>query len=275
MEYYVAKAKGLCEELEQLHFTEKDIQTRADLAAKLIKKTLTSFRRKIRKEDFLSPVAEIHFFKYVKPRINSYLIFYSVLSEIETGKMVLSNDEVKDLFDKKHRMFRHIMRENLEFVKYYRSGMTHLDSLYFIRGAEVLSFTRNNTNQLLDPEFNTSHDLVAANIMAYDLYQKHVLPNPEQQLQFGPPPPKLKWTASKLDLVELIYALQGSGAINFGDADLNDICSALESIFSIVVGDLYRSFHDISNRKKQQIKFVNRLEGELERRILELEGIDY
>ena len=273
MEYYVATAKRLCEELEQLHYTETDIQSRADKAAKLIRKTLTSFRRKIRKEDFLSQDAEIHFFKYVKPRINSYLIFYSVLAEIETGKMVLSDDEVKNLVDKKQRMFRHIMRENLDFVKYYRAGMSHFDALYFIRGAEISSFSRHNTNQLLDPEFNTSHDLIAANIMAFDLYQRYFVPKPDLQPQFGPPQPRLKWTATKLDLVELIYALHSSGAINFGDADLKDICFALESVFQIQVGDLYRSFHDISNRKKEQIKFVNRLEGALEKKILELDGI--
>ena len=273
MEYYVATAKRLCEELEQLHFTETDIQTRADKAAKLIRKTLTSFRRKIRKEDFSSQEAEVHFFKYIKPRVNSYLIFYSVLAEIETATMVMSDDEVKDLVAKKQRMFRHILRENLDFVKYYRGGMSQFDNLYFIRGADLGSFSRHSTNQLLDPEFNTSHDLVAANIMAYDLYQKHFAPKPELQTHFGPPTPKLKWTATKLDLVELIYALQASGAVNFGDADLKDISCALESVFQIQVGDLYRAFHDISNRKKEQVKFVNRLEKELERKILELEGM--
>jgi hypothetical protein len=274
MEYYVTTAKRLCEELEQLHFTETDIQTRADKAAKLIRKSLTSFRRKIRKEDFSSQDSEIHFFKYVKPRINSYLIFYSVLADIETGKLMLSNDEVDNLIEKKLRMFRHIFRENIDFVKYYRAGMTHLDNLYFVRGGNMGSFSKHNTNQLMDPEFNTSHDLVAANIMAYDLYQKHFAPQPSLQAPFGPPQPKLKWTATKLDLVELIYAVQASGAINYGDADLKDICSALETVFSINVGDLYRAFHDISNRKKERIKFVNRLEVELERKILELEGLD-
>lgn len=273
MEYYVATAKSLCEELEQLHYTETDIQTRADKAAKLIRKTLTSFRRKIRKEDFSSKDGEIHFFKYVKPRINSYLIFYSVLAEIETNKLIMSDDEVKNLIEKKQRMFRHIFRENLDFVKYYRAGLTHLDNLYFIRGGNLGSFTKHSTNQLLDPEFNTSHDLIAANIMGYDLFQKYFVTKPELQPTFGPPNPKLKWTATKLDLVELIYAIQASGAINFGDADLKEIAMAMESVFQIQIGDLYRAFHDISNRKKEQIKYVSRLESDLERKILELEGM--
>ncbi|MFZ9028520.1 MAG: RteC domain-containing protein [Crocinitomicaceae bacterium] len=61
--------------------------------------------------------------------------------------------------------------------------------------------------------------------------------------------------------------------INHGKANLKEVALALESTFQIQIGDLYRSFHDISNRKKEQIKFVNKLERELERKILELEGM--
>ncbi|MCB9223182.1 MAG: RteC domain-containing protein [Crocinitomicaceae bacterium] len=82
----------------------------------------------------------------------------------------------------------------------------------------------------------------------------------------------MKWTANKLDLVELIYALQASGALNYGEAELKDICSSFEQIFQIKVGDLYRSFHDISNRKKQQVKFVGKLEEKLIQKIEELDG---
>lgn len=274
MEHYIATAKALCEELEQLLYSEPDIGIRTNKGAKLIRKTLAAFRHKIRSSGFQSQEEEIHFFKFIKPRVNSYLIFFSVLAEIDTNRMIMSDDEIKDHIEKKYRMFRYIMKENLEFVMYYHAGLTHLDNLYFVRDAYMSIFTKHSTNQLMDPELNTSHDLVAANIMAFDLFQKHFALNPSRQPAYGPPPPELKWTGSKLDLVELIYALQASGAINFGDADLKEICTGLETLFQIKVGDLYRAFHDISNRKKGQIKFVNRLEEFLEKKILELEGLE-
>ncbi len=273
MEYYISSTKKLCEELEQLHYCESDINISSNKAAKQIKKTLTNFRDKIRREGFDSTEDEVHFFKYVKPKIQAYLIFYSVLAEIESSKLHMGDAELLDLIEKKVRMFRHIMRENLEFVKYYNSGLTHLDKLYFIRDTEIDSISKNITNMLLDPEFNASHDFVASNIIAFDLFKKHLIPHPELKISVASVKSKLKWTATKLDLVELIYALQASGAINYGGADLKDICSALESIFCIQVGDLYRAFHDISNRKKERIKYVNRLESDLERKILELEGM--
>jgi len=109
--------------------------------------------------------------------------------------------------------------------------------------------------------------------MAFDLFQRHLSPKPEFQPSFGPPTPKLKWTANRLDLVELIYALQASGAMNYGEADLKDVCAFFENGLQIKVGDLYRAFHDISNRKKEHIKFVSRLKGDLEKKIIELDGL--
>jgi hypothetical protein len=193
MEYYIATAKSSCDDLEQLNSSEPDINNRAIKAAKLIKKTLENFRTKIRKEGFRSTEDEIHFFKYVKPKISSYLIFYSVLAEIETSKITLNAEELKLFIDKKERMFRHIMRENIDFVQYYRAGLCHLDRIYFVREANLLSMSKNSAHQLSDPEFNVSHDLVAANIMAFDLFQKHLSPKPALQPTFGPPTPKLKW----------------------------------------------------------------------------------
>lgn len=272
MEEYISATKTLCDELEQLHVEEADVSYRSTKAAKLIRKVLTSFRKQICEKGFLNEEDEIHFFKFVKPRVNSYLIFFSVLHEIETEKHMVNEQEFKDCVDKKQRMFRYIMKENPEFVSYYRAGLTHLDRIYFLRGANLSVMSKHSTKQLDDPDFNTSHDTVAANILAFDLFQKHLFPKSKLQPQFKPPAPKLKWTGSKLDLVELIYALQASNALNYGEAELKDICSSFESIFQIKVGDLYRSFHDISNRKKKQIKFVNTLEERLLNKIEELDG---
>ncbi|MDA8648308.1 RteC domain-containing protein [bacterium] len=274
MQKFIAAAKTLSEELERLHIEEDNITTRTMKAAKRIRKTLTTFRKEISSNGFQNEADEIHFFKYVKPHVSAYLTFFSILAEIEEERMLAGTKGMTACIDKKHRWFGHVMRENREFVAYYRSGFTNMDRIYFLRGQNLSVLSKHNTRQQDDPDFNTSHDHVAATIMAFDLFQKHLIPKPELQTTFGPPKPKLKWTANKLDLVELIYALQASGAINYGEAELKEICAALEQAFQIKVGDLYRAFQDISNRKKEQIKFVNKLKYQLERKISELEGID-
>lgn len=270
MEEFIAKARELENELEQLHFSEPDIMVRTRKAVKLISRVIAEFREKIRAGGFTDKEEEVHFFKFIKPHINSYLIFFTILADIEEQKLHLSKEDIKEFINKKERMFRHIMREHLDFVKYYRNGQRKLDEIYFVRGANMDFISRFSSYQQSDPEFNTSHDHIAANILAFDLFQRHF--NTERAVSIAPKS-KLKWTANKLDLVELIYALQASGVINNGKADLKEVALALENTFQIQIGDLYRAFHDISNRKKEQIKFVNKLERELERKILELEGM--
>jgi hypothetical protein len=273
MEYYIATVKNFCDVLEQLNSSEPDINIRAIKAAELIKNTLENFRTKIRKEGFRSTEDEIHFFKYVKPRINSYLIFYSVLAEIETSKITLNVEELKLFIDKKERKFRRVMRENIDFVQYYNAGLCHLDKIYFVREANFIWMTKNSAHQLTDPEFNVSHDLVAANILAFDLYKKHLSPKPELQATYGPPAPKLKWTASKSDFIELVYALQATTAINYGENEIKEICTALQSVFQVHIEDPYRIFIDLANRKTAPLKFIPKLEEGFLRKVDEIEGM--
>lgn len=272
MEYYILSAKSLCEQLEQLNYTISDPLERANKAADMIRKTLSSFRNMMREEDFKSMDDEIYFFKYTKPQITAYLIFYSILAEMESLQLMLSKDDMKEFIEKKHRMFRHILRENIEFVRYYKSGMTHFDSLYFLRGTNPYGYNRLSTTQLLDPEFNTSHDLVAANLMAFDLFQKHFAPRPDLQPTYGPPAPKLKWTASKSDFIEFVYGLHASAAVNYGDVEIIELCQALQSIFKIQIEDPYRIFIDLCNRKTAPVKFIPKLEEGFLRKVEEMGG---
>ncbi len=273
MEYYISTAKTLCEDIEQLYVNENDINIRANRAAKTITNTLKAFRTKIRKEGFKNQDEEIHFFKYIKPKIQAYLVFYSVLQEIELAKLHMSDEELKNLIDKKLRMFRHIIRENIDFAKYYTSGMDHLDKLYFIREPKLSIISRHSATMLVDPEFNTSHDQVAADILAFDLFKKHLSIKNEKLRQLDVPNPKLKWTASKSDFVELIYALQSSSAVNYGDVEIKELCSALESIFQIKIEDPYRTFIDIANRKKDLLKFIPKLEEGFLRKVEEADAM--
>jgi hypothetical protein len=273
MEYYITTARNLCAEIEHLQQTERDVNTIATRAGKMILNTLKQFRLKIRKEGFTTLDEEIHFFKFIKPKIQSYLIFYSVLQEIELAKLHMSDEDIKALIEKKDRMFRHIIARNLDFVKYYLEGMDHHDNLYFVREPKVSVISRHTSAMLVDPEFNTSHDQVAADILAFELFKKYLAIDKEKHPPMKFPHPKLKWTASKLDLVELIYALHASGVINHGSADLKEIQEAFELIFKCQIDDLYRSFHDIANRKKEQIKFVNLLGENLKNRLDEVNGL--
>lgn len=266
MEYFITAEKQLINEIELILQSSTDMTVKAKKAAKLIMNTLSSFREKIRKTGFKRDEDEIYFFKNIKPKIHAYLIFFSILSEIETSRYHMSDEEVNNLIDKKIRMFRHIKRDNLDFVTYYMEGLTHLDRLYFLRHSDVQKITRHSTTMMLDPELSTTYDVVAANIIAHQLLMKHLFPAQQNNAKM-PPSSKLKWTASKADFVELVYGLQASAAVNYGNVEIKELCLALQSVFQIHIEDPYRIFIDISNRKMAPVKFIPKIQEGLLRKI--------
>lgn len=270
MEQFIAAEKQVISELEQILQSETDMNIKAKKAARLIMGTLSDFRNMIREKGFKRDEDEIYFFRRIKPPIHAYLIFFSILSEIETGKYHLSDEELKNLIDKKMRMFRHIQRDNLDFVTYYMEGMTHLDRQYFLRPTDILKVTRHSTTMMLDPELSTTYDVVAANIIAHQMLKKYLFPDQDAVKTRMPASPKLKWTASKSDFIEFVYGLQASAAINYGDVEIKELCLTLQSIFQVQIEDPYRIFIDLTNRKTIPVKFIPKMEEGFLRKVEEM-----
>ena len=80
------------------------------------------------------------------------------------------------------------------------------------------------------------------------------------------------WTASKTDLAELIYALDTSKCINHGNIKLKAITSYLEDVFNISIGDIYRIYLEIRERKGSRTQFLDRLKDKLIERMDEADN---
>ena len=78
---------------------------------------------------------------------------------------------------------------------------------------------------------------------------------------------KLKWTAPKVALTELLYALNSEGVFNNGTADLKDIAEFFEYIFEIDLGQYRRTFLEIRARKSDRTKFISSLNEALLKRM--------
>ncbi|MFV0268438.1 MAG: RteC domain-containing protein [Draconibacterium sp.] len=83
---------------------------------------------------------------------------------------------------------------------------------------------------------------------------------------------QLQWTAQKIDLVELIYALYYSNSFNHGNVEIKDIIESFEQFFGISLGKYYRTYFDVTRRKKIRAKFVQELLTLLEEKFFELDG---
>lgn len=274
MEFYITAEKELILEIEQILQGQPPMTTKSKKAAKLIQKTLSSFREQIRTNGFRRDEDEIYFFRNIKPKIHAYLIFFSIVSELEVAKYHKSDEELSNLIDKKLRMFRHIQGEYIDFVTYYMEGMTHLDRQYFLRPTDLIKFTRHSATMMVDPEFSTTYDIVAADIIAHQMLKKHFFPDKDNLKTKMPTAPKMKWTMTKSDFIEFVYGLQASKAVNYGDVEIIELCQALQSIFKIQIDDPYRIFIDLCNRKTAPVKFIPKMEEGFLRKVEEMGGKD-
>ncbi len=267
MEYYTATAKQLYLELEQLQYSISDHCNRSNRAIQLIRNTLKLFRKSICTTGFENQDDEIKFFKHIKPQVSSYLIFYTHIFEIESKKTILAPEQIKKFIDRKRKEFRYQTYDNLEFVNYYKSGYKHQDKVYFLRDSEYTPLNQQCSNPFRDPEFTTPYDHVASVILAYELFLKYLDPS-DKAIEDNKTHKLLKWTDSKASLVELIYALNESGAINNGETDIKTICAEFEHIFNFELKDVYSTYRDITMRKTKTTKFLDKLSVTLEERML-------
>ncbi len=251
-----------------------------ELGIKISRKCMQELRIKVRQHEFTSNENEIHFFKHIKPSIYSKIKFFSKLYQFLLARPQGSIKKQRSFIDAEIEKLQRDYKENLDFVKYYREGSTYLDRYYFLRGKDEVQLITDTSHYLTDAEFSTSHDNLVAKIMAYDLlinhYQKLL-----QELRFtesqGQQSPYgvlghytkrgFKWTGSKTDLIELIYGLQASGAIEDGTAAINAMVNACEELFELELGNPYRTFLEIKERKKDQTKFLDEMKIALQQKM--------
>lgn len=243
---------------------------------------LQQLRVCVRESEFQDKQNEIIFFKKHKPYVYSRLKFYAKLYNFLINRPAGTIKSQQEFIDSEINKLQESNRRNIDFIKYYREDSELLDEFYFLRGNDKISLVSNTSHFYTDAEFSTSHDNAIAKIMAYDLLISHYVEelsylrdlsngvqNKLSTLSNGE---RLGWKASKTDLIELIYALQASGAIKSGTAGIKEMASACEDIFELKLGNVYRTFLEIRERKIDQTKFIDRLKATLLRRMEETDG---
>ncbi|MDX1774170.1 RteC domain-containing protein [Oceanihabitans sediminis] len=272
MKKYTNIINNLDSALDFLESENEDILVKAEEGIQITKRALVQLRNSSVKSNFKTTDDEIHFFKQIKPHIFSKLIYYQKLFNIESKRPKSSSKTQIKYFNKHIDRLQNYFNDHLEFYHYYRRGATFLDEHYFVRGKIDIRLFPDTFSFFTDDKFSTSHDTTVATILAYDMlivYLKteiekleningmEVTVNPFQNQT------RLFWTANKTDLIELIYALQSSGAVNSGTADIKEMAIACEQFFNIDLGDYYRTYLEIRSRKTNQTKFLDKMKDSL------------
>ena len=239
-------------------------------AIKILIEALEKLKTFFIKYKFQGKNEEIEFFRNIKPLFAGKLIYYNEIYNIETNKPYGSKKTLRKYYNTQLLKLKTFFDENQEFYRYYRTNNRCLDNKYFIRGKYDIKLTLDSFYFQADQRFSTSHDYKLAKILANDLIKTNLeseivkLENNIEQMQSSPLSSKnQKWTGSKVELIELIYALHTEGIFNNGASGLKEVTTFFESAFNIDLGQFNRVFLEIRNRKSDRTKFLNSLKNKL------------
>ena len=232
-----------------------------------LQRSLEELRTYIINHPLESKEEEIYFFKHIKPEVLSRLLYFTEIYNTEMRKPHGSIEVLKKYYNDRLDELTSYFESNLDFYQYYRSKATHLDNHYFVRGHIDFKLCPNCVPYDRDPEFSTCYDHKAAQILANDMlciYLNKKLHGVDKQViiaksrSFLPEHP-FRWTATKIAAVELGYAIYAAGVLNNGQADIKEIMTFMEASFQIDLGDYYRTYITMKDRKKDRTSFLNSL----------------
>ncbi|EYA24584.1 rteC family protein [Bacteroides fragilis str. 1007-1-F  len=246
-----------------------------------IRPLFEGLREFIHQYTFQDANEEISFFKNTKPFILSKLIYFNDIYLLELRKPNGSKEVLKEYYKKKQTAITEFCNANLDFYQYYRSKATHLDKYYFLRGHENYKLCHNCGMFDKDPLFSTCCDHRVAKMLAYDMleiYLQQRLQNIEKQevMEYSRaslPDNPFRWTAPKVAAIELGYSIYAAGVLNNGNADIKEIMTYIEASFKIDLGDYYRTYLAMRERKRDRTPFLNNLIQKLLRKMDEDDNI--
>lgn len=120
--------------LRTIEADESEVLRRAYLTGKMLEELLARLKAFIVEYVFRSEEEEITFFKEIKPRFLSKLLFCLNVYHIEINKPMGSWELQSAYYNKELDNIADYFRKRLDFYHYYRSGATHRDGIYFRRG---------------------------------------------------------------------------------------------------------------------------------------------
>ncbi|WP_445711828.1 RteC domain-containing protein [Flavobacterium sp.] len=264
-------------EYQNIKTTNSDSIVISHKVTELIETRSKELFKWLKKHKFSSPEEEIYFFKDLKPIFISKLIFYKTVLSIETNLPTSKKNKIK-FYEDALNLIQENTNKNRKFYEYYRARASHKDNIYFLRESDANIIKRDCSLINYDVKLCTTHDYNMAVMIANDTLTNY-LENKIEQLENNCTivhpsiQQTVNWTGTKIDLIELIYALHHSKKINNGNTDIKELALFFGKIFNQDIEEnIYRFYIDIKNRKTGRSKFINQLSEVLEKQILEEEN---
>ena len=210
--------KEINRKVEKIERSEDNAIKKAIEASYILTEAFCRLKEFIISYEFKSEAEEIGFFKEIKPLLFCKLIYYRKLYNIEMNRPVTGIEAQKEHLQNELDAINRYTGKRLDFVRYYRSGATRLDELYFLRGQADVEQYLEPFYYERDPRFSTNCDFKVAKILANDMLSVYLMAEiealeticrPVSPCPF--PDIRLAWQNSKTDLIELVYAFDSLG----------------------------------------------------------------
>ena len=202
---------------------------------------------------FRDEAEEIEFFKVIKPRLFYRLIYYRKIYNIEMNRPVGVESQRAYLIDEIKAINRYNAKRS-DFVRYYRSGLTHMDSMYYLRGSIDTALYLESFHHERDPSFSTNCDFKVARILANEFLIQYLTKELEvfeqRQVEQSLPRVRLTWNGTKTELVEQIFAWDSRKV--FSNIPLTRLAEYIQTVFNIELDKNFsRTFGDMRIRNRQ------------------------
>lgn len=237
----------------------------------LCRKFLAQLREMMTSVPFEDSLAEIHFFKSVKPKFYAEKIYAFECYGLAMNKPVGTGEMIRVFLEDELRQVHRFFKQYAFLYQYYRAGEAGLDSQYFLRGADLpLPLVPEIPDP--NPDFSTAMDYLFAKFIAYEMLQQEILRRigvldgkvaPSLTKEAG-----LKWTGKIVNLGELIYGLYYTGQFNHGNAQLSEIVALFERMCEVKIRDVHHTFGEIRERKvSSPSKFIDSMSAAIRDRV--------
>lgn len=263
--------KEIDAKIEQIECSEISMITKASEASYILTEAFNQLKAFILPYKFKDEEEEIFFFKDAKPRLCSRLIYYRKIYNIEMNRPAGTDKQREYLSEILNDINRYNCKR-LDFIRYYRSSSSHLDSLYFLRGQTNAEQYLETFRHEFDQNFSTNCDFKVAKILANDMLSAYLMDEIElltdngiKIFTNGFPATKVTWMGSKAELQEQIFSWDAAGT--FGKIPLTQLFDYIQNVFNIQLDrNLSRSFDDLKIRNTPA-PFLDKLKNALLRRM--------
>ena len=263
----------LDQELQQI---EKTIFNQIECYEKMVRASVESYsilKLKLKEHKFGDKASEIHFFKNIHPLAVSKIHYYTSLAKYycHISSLNLAKDKkchCKKILKQISDYYSHYQY----IITYYTSGKSDFDKKYFLRKNTEYPVVLEDCLALLDKNTTTGYDLILARYLAYTRYSDFLqteikcLDSDDKNTQLGDGGVFLEWTGSKIELIELMYALWAKGSINNNQITISELATSFQKMFQVELGEFYHTFSEIKNRKNPTL-FLDNLRKALNNKI--------